>query len=200
MLLVETMTTHPSWRKQAKQLLRNFSDSYPDTPSRRSFENGDFLIHYIIESRVVFMTMCDKSYPKGLAFQFLDAVHQAFMRENGRKIPTFDRPYAAQAAFDMTLDKVRREYFDPHSPENVKKMEDDINAIHNIMVSNIQEVLKRGEKLEKMSSLSQDLMDESKRFERSAKYMNFQIWLKQFGFYVGGGLFFIMVLYWRFFT
>mmetsp|Transcript_20115 Transcript_20115/g.49305 ORF Transcript_20115/g.49305 Transcript_20115/m.49305 type:complete len:215 (-) Transcript_20115:109-753(-) len=199
MMLVETMTTQPSWRNQAKQLLRNFSDTYPNTPSRRSLQNGESLIHYIIENQVVYMTFTDSSYPKGLAFQFLEETQQRFVRELDRKIPTFDRPYAAQQAFDMTLDKLRRQYFDPNSPENVEKMERDIHQIHNIMVSNIQEVLKRGEKLEKMSSLSQDLMHESKRFQRSAKYMNFQVWLKQFGFYIGGGVFFIGVLYWRFF-
>eukprot|EP00472_Partenskyella_glossopodia_P007773 CAMPEP_0197517260 /NCGR_PEP_ID=MMETSP1318-20131121/2248_1 /TAXON_ID=552666 /ORGANISM="Partenskyella glossopodia, Strain RCC365" /LENGTH=211 /DNA_ID=CAMNT_0043066677 /DNA_START=39 /DNA_END=671 /DNA_ORIENTATION=- len=197
MLLVETMTTQSSWRSQAKQLLRSFSDSYPDTPSRRSFDIGDgYLIHYIIEMSVVYMTIAEKSYPKGLAFQFLEDVHQRFTTDHGRAIPTYDRPYAAQQVFDMTLDKIRRQYFDPTSPENVKKMEQDIHAIHNIMVSNIQEVLKRGEKLEKMSTLSQDLMHESKRFERSAKYMNFQVWLRQMGFYIGGGLFIVLVLYW----
>eukprot|EP00469_Lotharella_globosa_P018009 CAMPEP_0167810344 /NCGR_PEP_ID=MMETSP0112_2-20121227/28_1 /TAXON_ID=91324 /ORGANISM="Lotharella globosa, Strain CCCM811" /LENGTH=213 /DNA_ID=CAMNT_0007708869 /DNA_START=119 /DNA_END=760 /DNA_ORIENTATION=- len=198
MLLVETMTTHPSWRNQAKQLLRSFSDSR-DTPSRRSLQNGDFLIHYIIERAVVYMTMCDKSYPKGLAFQFLEEVEQRFTRDLGRSLPTYDRPYAAQAVFDVALDKLRRQYFDPHSPENVAKMEKDIHAIHSIMVSNIQEVLKRGEKLERMSDLSRDLVSESKNFQKSAKYMNFQLMMKQYGFYAAGGLFTILILYWRFF-
>mmetsp|Transcript_18295 Transcript_18295/g.29156 ORF Transcript_18295/g.29156 Transcript_18295/m.29156 type:complete len:167 (-) Transcript_18295:278-778(-) len=152
MLLVETMTTQPSWRTQAKQLLRSFSDSYPHTPSRRSLENDDCYIHYIIEANVSFMTVCDKSYPKGLAYQFLEDVHQRFTQELGRSIPTYDRPYAAQQAFDMTLDKIRQKYFDPNSPENIAKMEKDISAIQTIMVSNIQEVLKRGEKLDSMKT------------------------------------------------
>jgi len=41
-------------------------------------------------------------------------------------------------------------------------------------------------------------MAESKRFKSSAKYMNFQIWMKQMGFYIGGGVFVLGVLYWRF--
>eukprot|EP00468_Gymnochlora_sp_CCMP2014_P006761 CAMPEP_0167762266 /NCGR_PEP_ID=MMETSP0110_2-20121227/12668_1 /TAXON_ID=629695 /ORGANISM="Gymnochlora sp., Strain CCMP2014" /LENGTH=190 /DNA_ID=CAMNT_0007649113 /DNA_START=88 /DNA_END=657 /DNA_ORIENTATION=+ len=190
------MTTQPGWRKNAKQLLRSFSDSYPHTNSRGSFENGDNYFHYIIEANVAYLTVCDKSYPKSLAFQFLEAVHATFMKDHGDRIRTYDRPYAAQQGFDMTLDRIRQQYFDPSTPENLKKMEDDIHAIQNIMVSNFQEVLKRGEKLDRVNTLSQDLMYESKRFQKSAKYMNFQLWLKQVGFYAAGGLLFVGVLYW----
>lgn len=145
------------------------------------------------------MAICDASYPKGLTFQFLEDLSRRFLRENGGRVSAYDRPYAAQAAFDMTLNKLRREYEDPNSSENLSRMERDIHSIHGIMVSNIQEVLKRGEKLEKMSSLSQDLVSGSKQFQRRAKYLNFQIWLKKVGFYAGAAVFVLGVLYWRFF-
>ena len=40
------------------------------------------------------MTMCDRSYPKKLAFQYLEDLKNEFERVNGPNIETAARPYA----------------------------------------------------------------------------------------------------------
>lgn len=49
---------------------------------------------YIIEGRVCYLTMCDRSYPKKLAFQYLEELKNEFERVNGDQIETAARPYA----------------------------------------------------------------------------------------------------------
>ena len=49
---------------------------------------------YIIEGRVCYLTMCDRSYPKKLAFQYLEDLKNEFERVNGPQIETAARPYA----------------------------------------------------------------------------------------------------------
>lgn len=49
---------------------------------------------YIIEGRVCYLTMCDRSYPKKLAFQYLEDLKNEFERVNGNQIETAARPYA----------------------------------------------------------------------------------------------------------
>ena len=49
---------------------------------------------YIIEGRVCYLTMCDRSYPKKLAFQYLEDLKNEFERVNGPNIETAARPYA----------------------------------------------------------------------------------------------------------
>uniref|UniRef100_A0A453M0X3 Longin domain-containing protein n=1 Tax=Aegilops tauschii subsp. strangulata TaxID=200361 RepID=A0A453M0X3_AEGTS len=84
-----------------------------------------FLFHlnqicsYIIEGRVCYLTMCDRSYPKKLAFQYLEDLKNEFERVNGSQIETAARPYAfikfgmifksllqLQASFSFTLSKL----------------------------------------------------------------------------------------------
>lgn len=53
-----------------------------------------FVLSYIIEGRVCYLTMCDRAYPKKLAFQYLEDLKNEFERVNGAQIETAARPYA----------------------------------------------------------------------------------------------------------
>lgn len=52
------------------------------------------MLSYIIEGRVCYLTMCDRAYPKKLAFQYLEDLANEFERVNGSQIETAARPYA----------------------------------------------------------------------------------------------------------
>lgn len=52
------------------------------------------VLSYIIEGRVCYLTMCDRSYPKKLAFQYLEDLKNEFEHVNGSQIETAARPYA----------------------------------------------------------------------------------------------------------
>ncbi|KAI9112081.1 hypothetical protein K1719_016977 [Acacia pycnantha] len=43
---------------------------------------------------VCYLTMCDRAYPKKLAFQYLEDLRNEFERVNGSLIETAARPYA----------------------------------------------------------------------------------------------------------
>ena len=49
---------------------------------------------YIIEGRVCYLTMCDRAYPKKLAFQYLEDLKNEFERSYANQIETAARPYA----------------------------------------------------------------------------------------------------------
>lgn len=49
---------------------------------------------------------------------------------------------------DRIIQKKRRDYLDPNSTSNMKKLNDDLQSIHNIMRKTIDDVLDRGNKLD----------------------------------------------------
>lgn len=53
-----------------------------------------YVLSYIIEGRVCYLTMCDRAYPKKLAFQYLEDLKNEFERVNVAQIETAARPYA----------------------------------------------------------------------------------------------------------
>lgn len=50
---------------------------------------------------------------------------------------------------DKFIQKKRKEYTDPNSSQNMSRLNDDLADVHNIMRKNIQEVLNRGERVER---------------------------------------------------
>ena len=81
------------YKQQVKALFKNLSMRQNDA-SRMSIETGPYVFHYIIEGHVCYLTMCDRSYPKKLAFQYLEDLKNEFERANGSQIETAARPYA----------------------------------------------------------------------------------------------------------
>jgi hypothetical protein len=49
---------------------------------------------YLIADNVVFLTIADKSYPRKLAFSYLDELSKEFATTYGPKVDTIRKPYA----------------------------------------------------------------------------------------------------------
>ena len=198
MILVATQDYSPdieSYKDAAKKLIKNLK---PNSPNRCTIEIHSYYFHYTLDSTVIYLTLCERGYPRKLAFSYLEQLQAEFTKQYSiDEILRFSRPYAA-INFDPTLAKIRRTYLDPNTPNNVKKLNSELLEIHNIMSANINEVLQRGEKLDLIQERSSTLLQESKKFEKYAKYINLQQLYKTWAPIIGVLLFFIAIIYWRF--
>lgn len=69
------------YKQQAKTLFKKLgqNNSYAPSgggggapPSRMSYESGEYFMHYVIESGVCYLTLCERNYPKKLAYSYLE--------------------------------------------------------------------------------------------------------------------------------
>lgn len=74
-------------------------------------------------------------------------------------------------------------------------MNEDLGEIQTIMRKNIDEILNRGEKLENVSNISNELRSKSKDFKWGAKKLTWQARLQQYGPMVVGASIIMIVLY-----
>ncbi|KAG8656345.1 hypothetical protein MANES_04G125400v8 [Manihot esculenta] len=135
------------YKQQVKPLFKNLA-TRQNEPSRMSIETGPYVFHYIMEGHVCYLTMCDRSYPKKLAFQYLEDLKNEFERINGAQIETAARPYAF-IKFDTFIQKTKKLYQDTRTQRNIAKLNDELYEVHQIMTRNVQEVLGVGEKLDR---------------------------------------------------
>jgi vesicle transport protein SEC22 len=70
-----------------------------------------------------------------------------------------------------------------------------LNEIQSIMKKNIDEILNRGEKLDNVSTISNELRNKSKDFKWGAKKLSWQARMQQFGPMVIGVVIVLIVLY-----
>ncbi|KVH97913.1 hypothetical protein Ccrd_023876 [Cynara cardunculus var. scolymus] len=135
------------YKQQVKALFKNLSRGQNEA-SRMSVETGPYIFHYIIEGRVCYLTMCDRAYPKKLAFQYLEDLKNEFERGYGNQIETAARPYAF-IKFDTFIQRTKKLYQDTRTQRNIAKLNDELYEVHQIMTRNVQEVLGVGEKLDR---------------------------------------------------
>lgn len=167
-----------SYKQQAKLLFKNLSQGQ-NAASRMSIETGPYLFHYIIEGRVCYLTLCDRSYPKKLAFQYLEDLKNEFERVNGSQIETAARPYAF-IKFDAFIQKTRKLYLDTRAQRNLAKLNDELYEVHQIMTRNVQEVLGVGEKLDQVSEMSGRLTSDTRVYAEKAKDLNRQALIRKY--------------------
>nr|GMC77412.1 25.3 kDa vesicle transport protein [Ipomoea batatas] len=165
------------YKQQVKSLFKNLATGHNE-PSRMSIETGPYMFHYVIEGRVCYLTMCDRSYPKKLAFQYLEDLKNEFERVNGSQIETAARPYAF-IKFDTFIQKTKKLYQDTRTQRNVAKLNDELYEVHQIMTRNVQEVLGVGEKLDQVSQMSSRLTSESRVYADKARDLNRQALIRK---------------------
>lgn len=165
------------YKQQAKSIFKKLSQGQ-QAASRMSIETGPYYFHYIIEGGVCYLTLCDRSYPKKLAYQYLDDLQREFEKVNRTQIETVARPYAF-IKFDTFIQKTKKLYLDTHTQRNISKLNDELIEVQQIMTRNIQDVLGVGERLDQLSQQSSRLSEESRLYATKAKELSQQALLRK---------------------
>jgi len=166
------------YKQQAKTLFKKMSQG-PPPASRMSYESGPYFLHYLIEGGVCYLTLCERGYPKKLAYQYLEDLQREFHTQNHGQVETVARPYAF-IKFDTFIQKTKRLYLDTRTTRNLNKMNEELAEVQQIMTRNIQDVLGQGERLDHVSRMSSNLASESKRYERRAKDLSRQALIRKY--------------------
>jgi len=209
MPLVATISSSPdspvtsTQQGQAKDILRSLTHQ---SPTKMAIGSGNHVFYYMVRDTLCFLTMAESSYPKRTAFLYLeeiaDIILNELLKEFGNEwrtqVDTTARPFRF-IHYDPVIQRKQREFREPKSQQNNSKLNDDLSEIQNIMKKNIDEILNRGEKLDYVSNISQELQQKSKDFKWGAKKLTWQARLQQYGPVVVGSCFILFVLYFKFF-
>ncbi|XP_062259678.1 vesicle-trafficking protein SEC22b-A [Platichthys flesus] len=156
------------YQGQAKQLCRRLNAQSPD---RCTLEAGDMNFHYVIAQGVCFLTLCEASFPKKIAFAYLEDLHNEFHDQYGKKVAKVTRPYSF-IEFDTYIQKAKKMYSDSRARRNLGSINTELQDVQRIMVANIEEVLQRGEALSALDTKASNLTTLSKKYRSDAKYLN----------------------------
>jgi vesicle transport protein SEC22 len=129
------------------------------------------------------LVICDRAYPKKLAFSYLEELHKEFQALYANESLTVARPYAF-VKFDSFIQKTKKQYRDTR---NHRKLNDDLGDVTKIMSRNIQDVLGRGEQLDRicsnsgMQNMSSNLSAQSKNYLKDTKKLNWDAFYQKYG-------------------
>ena len=155
---------------------------------------------YVLDDSLAFICITEGSYPKKLAFTYLEDVRTEFQgsyNPNNYLDPGL-RPYAF-AEFERYLERTKKTYQDSRAQDNMHRLNDELKDVHKAMTKNINDLLYRGDSLDKMGDMSSRLREDSAKYKRAAVRINWELLLKQYGPVAGIGAIIFLFLFWRFF-
>lgn len=164
---------------------------------------------YLISDSIVYLTIADRSYPRKLAFSYLSELSNEFTRSYPPEMSLKPglRPYAF-VKFDTFIQRTKRLYLDPRGAEasgkgtgvasGLEQLNEDLQDVTRIMTKNMEDLLWRGDSLDRMSTMSSSLRDESLKYRKAAKKINTDALIRKWAPVGLGGLIFFVFLYYRF--
>ncbi|CAM9018541.1 unnamed protein product [Wickerhamomyces anomalus] len=190
--------TDPSLTEQKKKVKLIISRITPNSETRASIESDNYQIHYLMLDSIIYFAICEKSYPRKLAFSYLAEISNEFSQSHGADSLRSDtRPYAF-VSFDNYMKKTKKIYQDQRAQSNLDKLNSDLADVKAVMSKNIEDLLYRGDSLDKMSDISSSIRLESKKYRKAAHKINFDLLIQQYAPIVGVGLFIVFLVYWIF--
>ncbi|GAB7340841.1 hypothetical protein MBLNU457_7203t1 [Dothideomycetes sp. NU457] len=183
-------------KNQQRQLVRRMNNT---TEPRAAIETGNYKLHYYRHEDLVFFAITERAFPKELATIYLDDIAQEFL--NTHKDTDYRsgslRPYAFND-FDTFIQRTKKSYENPRASDNLDKVNAQLRETTQIMSKNLEDLLYRGDSLDRMSTMSSDLRDASKKYKRAAVRINWELLLKQYGPFAALGFIILFFIIWRF--
>lgn len=187
----------PALVEQKKKCKIIISRVTPNLEPQATLESGAYNIHYLIDNSIIYLCICEKSYPRKLAFSYLSEISHEFQHSHGQEaLSNAARPFGF-SSFDTFLGKTKKVYLDQRAQSNLDRLNNDLADVKKVMTKNIEDLLYRGDSLDKMSDLSSSLRNDSIKYRKHAQKINFDALIRQYVPIVGVGLFFVFIVwYW----
>ncbi|MCJ1238428.1 SNAP receptor [Varicellaria rhodocarpa] len=184
-------------RSNAKMVIRRLNRN---SEPQATVECGRYTIHYLITDSVCFLCICEKSYPRKLAFTYLSDLSTEFTTtyNSSTYLSASCRPYAF-VEFDTFIQRTKGTYQDSRASQNLDKLNDELRDVTKVMTKNIEDLLYRGDSLERMGEMSGRLKEDSRKYRKAAVRINWELLLKQYGPFGAIGFIMLVFIWWRFF-
>ncbi|THX89216.1 snare-like protein, partial [Aureobasidium pullulans] len=183
-------------KNQQRALVRKMNNT---SEPRAAIESGDYKLHYYRHEDLIFFAITERSFPKELAAMYLDDVSAEFLsthRDVDYRSGTL-RPYAFND-FDTFMQRTKKSYENPRASNNLDKVQAQLKETTQIMSKNLEDLLYRGDSLDRMGQMSSDLRESSKKYKRAAVRINWELLLKQYGPFAALGTIILIFIIWRF--
>ncbi|KAG2379412.1 hypothetical protein C9374_007551 [Naegleria lovaniensis] len=126
---------------------------------KKTISHGPIQFMYVVSRKIIYVVAAEKSVKQRILSQFLQVFEEKYSCISDRKI--------AIQKFIMACLKQYND--DPSGMDKIAQLEDKVETIKDSMMENIDKVLKRGERLEKLHGDADDLEDISAEFKKDTR-------------------------------
>ncbi|XP_057473477.1 25.3 kDa vesicle transport protein SEC22-1 [Actinidia eriantha] len=136
-----------NYRAKAEFILKEISRSGPLAPSKMTIRVDHHCFNFMVENGVCFITLCDSSYPRKLAFHYLQDLLNEFQKFDTNLINKVTKPYSF-VKFNGIIGNVRRQYTDTRTQSNLSKLNANCRQDLDIVAQDMSTIVERRRRLD----------------------------------------------------
>lgn len=142
------------YRKNTKDLLKFLSKTIAERIEnfKICITEKEYAIYALYNNNLVTIIITDKDYPQRIALSILDII--------------------SQDAKNINLENILEKYQNPNENDQILIIQKNIEKTKFTMIDNIDNILKRGEKIDDLVAKSNTLSSDSKIFYNNSKKLN----------------------------
>ncbi|KAK4838922.1 hypothetical protein QYF36_017594 [Acer negundo] len=129
------------YKQQAEFILKEISTGAL-SPPKMIIRADHHSFHYLMENGICFITLCDSSYPKKLAFHFLQDLQEEFHKFDNSLIDKITRPYSF-VKFESIIGNIRKLYIDTRTQANLSKLNAKRRQDLDIVIDDMSRIVER---------------------------------------------------------
>lgn len=130
------------YKQQAEFILKEISRGAL-APSKMTIRVDHHSFHYLMENGIgCFITLCDSSYPRKLAFHYLQDLQKEFQKFDISLIDKITRPYSF-VKFESIIGNIRKQYVDTRTQANLSKLNANRGQDLDIVIEHMYQVVER---------------------------------------------------------
>lgn len=172
-------------KKKIKQVIITLSSI--DQPNIGNIVSKPYILHYKLyrENDLLVTVITEENFPTQLALSYLCELHDEFIHIYSKELNNvlnkqeILRPYQFMS-FETFITKTKRVYADSRAKDGLHDVNNQLRDVKNIMNKNINDLLNRGEELNTLQDLSTSLREQSIKYKKFAKKINWDLFIKQY--------------------
>jgi len=173
-ILADCASIKGNFQAIVKQILGQLPKTDQEKTSY-SFERH--YIHYWVSDEILFLCIADDSFGKRIPFAFLNDIRKRWKNtygDNGKKSVEF----AMQSEFSRVL-KQQMDYFsNDANSDRIREVQMKVGEVKDTVVSNIEKLLERGQKIELLLEKSDQLNTQSFVMKKKSEKVKMVMWWK----------------------
>ncbi|OVA14084.1 Longin domain [Macleaya cordata] len=135
------------YKQQAEFILKEISRGAL-LHSKMSIQiDHQYCFNYLVENGICYITLCESSYPRKLAFQYLQDLHKEIEKFDIKFVHTINRPYSF-IKFDHVIGNIRKQYLDTRTQANLSKLNANRRQDLDIVTEDISKIIEDKRKSE----------------------------------------------------
>jgi len=156
---------------------RRILEKIPPNDNKMSYVYDRHIFHYVVDDGISYLCLADEEFGRRIPFAFLEDVKNRFKATYGDRGKTA-LAYGMNADFSRVLQNQMDYYSNNPNADRINRVRGEIDEVKSVMVTNIEKVLERGERIELLVDRTENLNQTAFKFKKSSTQLKRAMWWK----------------------